>query len=199
MTHKQMGSPRIEHWLKREQDPIEELLTEHGIMEGALEAVANEAKRLLNRQPVRMEIWGDVIDFFGNYVHLCHRKKEERVLFPALVRAGLASSSDSEQMQEEHRRAELMTLELVDGASEGDWEKIARISEVYLHLMRPHLETEERNFFLPLKDKVDPKWNADVKKEMHDLEKVVLGPYDRAHYLEVARRLCKNAGVAISF
>src|SRR5262245_33240489 len=194
-----MAPPRIEQWLKRDQDPIEELLTEHALMEGALEAISLEAKRLLNRQPVRMEIWGDVINFFGNYVHLCHRKKEERVLFPALVRAGLASASDAEAMQEEHRRAELMTLELVDGASEGDWEKIARIAEVYLHLMRPHLETEERNFFLPLKDKVDAKWNADVRKEMLELEKVVLGPYDRKHYLEVARRLCKNAGVTVSF
>jgi hemerythrin-like domain-containing protein len=102
-------------------------------------------------------------------------------------------------MQEEHRKAELMTLELVDGASEGDWEKIARISEVYLHLMRPHLEVEERQFFLPLRDKLDAKWNADVKAEMQALEKVVLGPYDRKHYLEVVRRLCKNAGVQTAF
>jgi hemerythrin-like domain-containing protein len=192
-------STRIEQWQRGEQDPIEELLTEHGLMDRALEAVAVEAKRLLTRQPVRMQIWGDVIDFFGNYVHLCHRKKEERVLFPALVRAGLASASETELMQEEHRKAELMTLELVDGASEGDWEKIARISELYLHLMRPHLETEERQFFLPLREKVDPKWNEETKKEMQALEKIVLGPYDRTHYLEVVRRLCKDVGVEITF
>lgn len=194
-----MAGQRIEQWIKREQDPVDELLTEHLLMDRALESVSVEAKRLLTRQPVRMQIWGDVIDFFGNYVHLCHRKKEERVFFPALVRAGLASASETEVMQEEHRRAELMTLELVDGASEGDWEKIGRISEVYLHLMRPHLETEERQFFLPLREKLDPQWMEDTKKEMHALEKIVLGPYDRQHYLDVVKRLCQNVGVPTTF
>ncbi len=164
-------------------------------MDRALEAVSLEAHRLLTRQPVRMEIWSDVIDFFGNYVHLCHRKKEERILFPALVRAGFVTSSQAEKMQDEHRRAELMTLELVDGASEGDWEKIGRIAEVYLHLMRPHLESEEKDFFLPLRDKMTPELSAEVSKEMLALEKIVLGDYDRAHYLGVLRRLCKTAGV----
>lgn len=164
-------------------------------MDRALEAVSLEAHRLLTRQPVRMEIWSDVIDFFGNYVHLCHRKKEERILFPALVRAGFVTSSQAETMQDEHRRAELMTLELVDGASEGDWEKIARISEVYLHLMRPHLSTEETDFFLPLRDKMSPELSKQVSEEMLALEKIVLGDYDRKHYLGVLRRLCKNAGV----
>jgi hypothetical protein len=34
---------------------------------------------------------------------------------------------------------------------------------------------------------------------MQALEKIVLGPYDRTHYLEVVRRLCKDVGVEITF
>jgi hypothetical protein len=34
---------------------------------------------------------------------------------------------------------------------------------------------------------------------MHALEKIVLGPYDRKHYLEVVKRLCKDVGVETNF
>jgi hemerythrin-like domain-containing protein len=179
-----------------ERHPIDELLAEHKRMRSTLLAMASEVKRLIHGQMLRMEFWADVVDFVGNFVHLVHRRKEEQVFFPTLIALGLITeNADAARVKEDHRRAETLTFELVDGIDEGDWEKVVRIAEMYIALISSHLELEERQYLQPLRDKIPEDALAELRKKMEAVEKPALGERNRQYYVDVMRRLCRMTGV----
>jgi hemerythrin-like domain-containing protein len=69
----------------------------------------------------------NAIDFLGNFVHVCHRVKEELIQFPAMARNGVISTNFTEVIEKEHKRAKGMMLSLCRSYEEGDWEGVLRI------------------------------------------------------------------------
>jgi hypothetical protein len=76
------------------QSAIDQVLADHFMMDVVLSVITREAHALAERRPLRTELWDDVVDFVGNYIHQVHRRKEEQALFPALAAAGLVHLSD---------------------------------------------------------------------------------------------------------
>ncbi len=178
------------------QHPVDELLAEHHIMDAALAAMERETRRLSVHHDLRPDAWQDVVDFMGNYVYQVHRRKEEQGLFIAYrvaVGDALDSTKTVDIIADEHSQATNMTIDLVNGVSEGDWEKVLRAAHRYLRVARDHLIREERDVFEAARGALGPAAVDALRVRFAELETFGLGERDRMYYLELARRMCARA------
>lgn len=182
--------------LPRAQTPINELRAEHHLMDKVLAAMEREARKLAVHGELRVDCWQDVVDFIGNYVHQCHRRKEEQGLFPvALQKVTATTMQPITVIAKEHEQAKQLTLDVCYGVGEGDWERVVRASHVYLRVAKEHIEREEEKVFTPLERVLFNDINKKIRAKFDAIEKEALGERDRAYYLEVARRLCERTGL----
>ncbi|MBK8013548.1 MAG: hemerythrin domain-containing protein [Deltaproteobacteria bacterium] len=171
------------------QSPEAELRSEHTLMRAVLASVETEAQRLARGASLRTEFWADVIDFIGNFVHLCHRAKEERCCFDTV--RDEASRAVLDALAKEHKKAEALTFELCGAIESGDWEQTLRLAHVYLHAMRGHMDREESDVFplLAARFLEAPASEEALRESFADVEEAVLPAGRRAHYVEISRRL----------
>lgn len=178
------------------QHVVSELRGEHHIMDAVLAAMEREARRLSVHGDLRPDFWDRVVDYVGNFTYLIHRRKEEQALFPVLRELqGLRDNASLATLMKEHESARDLTMALVDGVSEGDWEKVLRAAHMYLSVARDHLDREEWEVFEPLERLLDETRAEKLRAAFDDIEKDALGERDRQHYLDVARQLCLDAGL----
>lgn len=173
------------------QHPIDELLAEHQLTDAVMRALPREAARLAQQGVLDLEFWRAVVDFIGNYIHLCHRRKEEHALVPMLIKLGVdVPTPDVERLRLEHHHAEAFTHELIDAVSEGDWEKVRRVAQLYSSLMREHLAFEEATLLAAARPALTEPATAALRRDFDAIEARALGERNRRFYLDVARRLC---------
>ena len=179
----------------RRQPPGEVLQGEHYLMESVLRSMEAELEHMLAGASLRTDFWGDVIDFNGNFVHLCHRVKEEDHLIPALVECQLIDADQHEGIQREHDRAKDLTLAIRDGVEEGDWEKVLRLVALYSQFLRPHMRREEDEAFLLAATELPPEVSDEIRARFDRVDAAALGASGRVGYVDLARRLTALAGV----
>ncbi len=178
------------------QDVVAELRAEHHIMDAVLAAMEREARRLSVHGDLRPDFWDRVVDYVGNFTYQIHRRKEEEALFPVLKELqGLKDKAALATLMKEHEQSRDLTMALIDGVSEGDWEKVLRAAHLYLRVARDHLDREEWEVFEPLERLVDPERARALREAFTEIEKDALGDRNRQHYLDVARQLCLDAGL----
>lgn len=181
------------------QRPFEELLAEHFLMATVITAMEREAEQMLRGGSLRLAFWRDLVDFNGNFVHLCHRVKEEQQLLPALREHGLLDAQQHDAVHHEHASAKRLTLDLCDGVSTGDWERALRLVSIYAHILRPHMRREEAGAFASAAHALPAAGEAKLRSGFTEVQKAALARGGRRHYVEVARRLAATAGLAVDF
>lgn len=173
-----------------EQDPIQQLLAEHHLINIVVSTLEVEGGRLAHREPLRVDFWADIVDFIGNFVHLCHRRKEEQHCFPALYKGAVASGNLVVEVSKEHKKLEELTLELCSAVENADWESVLRFTPLYSRLMKRHLQREEELMFAHAETELSGEVLETMQSGFRDADQQGLRGLGRKHYLEVARRLC---------
>ncbi|MHC5064383.1 MAG: hemerythrin domain-containing protein [Planctomycetota bacterium] len=184
---------------REDQPPAEELLGEHHLMNLVTNAMEAEALRLQQGEEMRTEFWAEVVDFIGNFVHVCHRQKEEEVFYPAVLRGGIIEKRRSDALEHEHENAKKLTLGICEGVEMGDWERVLRLVTMYVHFMRHHMRSEEQELMQPFMGELEDNLSGKLLGAFREVEVKALDGRDRQHYLGVARRLCETAGVPHGF
>ncbi len=165
-------------------------------MDAVLAAVEREARRLSVRGELRPDVWERVVDFTGNFVHQVHRRKEEDGIFPEVIKGGAVGDlAPVEEIAQEHRSSRQLTIDLLEGVSDGDWEKVLRAAHVYLRVARDHLPREEKSVFLPSRGNLSLEVRDRLRRRFDALEKEALGDRNRKYYLDLARQLCRESGL----
>ena len=118
-------------------------------------------------------------------------------LFPLLNIAGLLDERQTQSLKKEHRAAVRLILELCDGVSEGDWEKVLRLSSQMLHFMLSHMQEEEAALLGPANPGLSPERVASLAGSFRELESRALDERGRAHYVALVGRLCQVTGIEI--
>ncbi len=180
---------------ERQQSPFGELLAEHHVMSIVLAAMEAEAQRMLRGGSLRREFWSDVVDFNGNFVHLCHRVKEEEHLIPALVKHGLLDDEQDNAVRHEHQSARKLTMDIIDGVGEGDWERVLRVVSIYVHILRPHMRREETGLFAAAVQGLPAAVDQQLRVAFDAVDASALAGRGRSHYVDIARRLAQATGV----
>jgi len=93
------------------------LMEEHRVIEGVLTSLETAAKRLSTGQAVAAGIFLKAADFIKGFADGCHHRKEEGVLFPALVANGMPKDSGPVAvMLAEHEEGRRLTRAMREGA-----------------------------------------------------------------------------------
>lgn len=147
--------------------PTDVLRDEHRIILGALDVLDAAAERLANGGALPDGWWPEAIEWLRAFADRNHHAKEERSLFPAMVKAGVPSEGGPiGVMLEEHTQGRALVQAM---AAAGPAERPA-VARRYIRLLRDHIEKENGVLF-PLADSIlDEQAQQAVGREFESAE-----------------------------
>ena len=177
------------------------LMQEHEVILRVIGALEIETGRLAAGQEVRPGFFLDAADFIKGFADGCHHKKEEGVLFEAMVGAGLPRQGGPiPVMLAEHEQGRAFTRGMRDAANRlaaGDASARAEVvinARGYAALLRQHIQ-KENGILFPLADQVIPvAQQAQVADDFERVEHEETGAGVHEKYLALAEALEREAG-----
>ena len=181
----------------------EELMTEHRAIERMLAVLEAAAHRLEDDQPVRPDLFREVVDFVRNFADRCHHGKEEDNLFPRMEAAGVPRvGGPLGVMLDEHDQGREYVgaiADAVDGYDRGDASAARVIVENargFVGLLREHIWKEEEVLF-PMADRaLSPDVQRELEEKFQQFEATVMGPGVHERYHRLLEKLEGELGLA---
>ena len=138
------------------------LMEEHRVIERVLVSLELAAKNLSSGRAVPADFFLKAADFIKGFADGCHHKKEEGVLFVALVANGMSKEAGPVAvMLAEHEEGRRLTRAMREGAERmqgGDQNAISQVTQNalgYVALLRQHIQKEDHILF-PMADRLIP-------------------------------------------
>lgn len=129
-------------------DPIQVLMDEHRVIEKVLNAL--EAAADLE---VPAEFYERALEFCASYADACHHAKEEDRLFPLLEERGIPREQGPVGvMCAEHVQGREYIRQMREAAAAGDYDRVRRVSLLYVGLLRDHIHKEDNVLFAMARD-----------------------------------------------
>lgn len=153
-------------------DATDILMNEHRVIERVLDALEAATDALERGVAVRPGFFLDSADFIAGFADGCHHRKEEGVLFEAIVAAGMPlSDGPIGMMLEEHEQGRRFTRGLRDGVKrwqDGDAEGqriLSTNARGYVALLRDHIQKEDDVLFPMAERLISPSQEANVLRD----------------------------------
>src|SRR5512145_1493870 len=131
-------------------EAIETLMSEHRIIERAIDALTAFADETRRRTSDDKQELGRFVEFIRQFADGCHHGKEEDILFKAMVEAGFPSQGGPiAVMLHEHDVGRAFVKRLADLAAQAapwsaqDREALAEAAHGYANLLRQHIHKED--------------------------------------------------------
>ncbi len=138
------------------------LYDEHRVITRVLDALEAAAQELERGGAVRPEFFLEAADFISDFADGCHHRKEEGVLFGAMIDHGAPAHGGAiDMMREEHDQGRLFNRGMREGARElAKGDAMARGTVVknakgYVALLRDHIAKEDEMLF-PMAEELIP-------------------------------------------
>ena len=166
--------------------PVQDLKDEHEGITLMLDIMKKVATRLKNRQEVKKEHLGKIVEFLSNFADKCHHGKEEGILFPEVVK-NISNLAMVNELLGEHKTGRdyihgmAESLKYYDTGS-SDAYHIATNMEGYIYLLTEHIKKENNSLF-PIVDKQIPdKVQLHIEEQFETLEQDVIGEGKHEEY-----------------
>ncbi len=180
----------------------EVLRDEHCLIARAAACLDRVADEVLATDDLRVVVALDLLEFFEDFADGAHQEKEERHLFPALLRLGLAKHRVFELLDDhENEREALRSMwRNLEGAACGDplsLDDFVRFAVEYAADQRRHAD-KENHVLLPL---VEELMDADTERRVlagfREIDSK-LPRKTRAHYVALVQRAARRLGSQIA-
>ncbi len=134
---------------------IKDLLNDHEAILSALNIMDRMVARVENGQSEDIKDISGFIGFLKEFADKCHHGKEEGLLFPAMIGAGVPDKGGPiGVMLAEHTQGRKLIRELEESLVNGfDRVKLEHAAKDYASLLRNHIQKENMVLF-PMADKV---------------------------------------------
>ena len=149
------------------KSPTDILRDEHRVILVALTTLERGAERLAAGKALPGGWWDQTLEWLRAFADRNHHAKEEKSLFPAMVKAGVpAEDSPLSVMLEEHVQGRALIRAMT---SEDSGQRVSAAGR-YVQLLRDHIAKED-GFVFPLADSVlDDRAVAAVAREFEAVE-----------------------------
>jgi hemerythrin-like domain-containing protein len=174
------------------------LMEEHRVIERVLTALETAIPRLAPQGNVQAVFFITAAEFIKGFADGCHHKKEEGVLFQAMVENGLPSDSGPiSVMLSEHDQGRRYTRAMLEAAQrlaagdESAREAVLQNAAGYAALLREHIAKED-NILFPMANSVIPLAAQDrLADDFERIENEEAGAGVHEKYLALAESLEK--------
>ncbi len=172
------------------------LMEEHRAIERVMNALERATNRLTRGEDVYLRFFTGTTVFIKGFIDECHHKKEEVVLFPALVENGLSKEASPVTVMlaehEEGRRLAQGMRQSTERFQAGDLrmrEALVQNARAYISLLRQHIAKENKVLF-PIADKViPPDQQEHILSGFEAFERDATGELMHEKYYGLAERL----------
>jgi hemerythrin-like domain-containing protein len=172
--------------------PIEQLKAEHEGIKLMLKILDTVSNRLKSTKELNQEHFTKILEFIKIFIDKCHHGKEEDLLIPAMVKAGISRDADAitfTLMEHEEGRGYVKNMgQSFDKLKSGDIrasEKIMHNENNYSDLLVKHIDKEESVLY-PIADKVlSQAKQGELLEEFEKLEvdRIGLGKHEEFYKL----------------
>src|SRR5215831_17662951 len=173
-------------------DITHNLRHEHRVIERALRALDGMCVRIEVGDNVPHESIAELFGFLSNFGDSFHHGKEEKYLFPALLREGVAQRGGAtDALAREHDLERRLIIELgraVESYGQNKPESRAafvKTARQYVDLMVDHFQKEDRALFRLANDFLDESVKEDLGRKFREAE-AELGSGSRQKYEKMA-------------
>jgi hemerythrin-like domain-containing protein len=127
----------------------DQLAREHKEILRTLDVLRSAATAWRNDPLRTVEDCRALLDFLRTFTDRCHHAKEEKVLFPQLIEAGIAMDNGPlAVMLYEHEQGRLLIRDMQDALDDGHPMDFALLVSRYAQLLQNHIEKEESILFV---------------------------------------------------
>ena len=128
---------------------IADLQNEHEAILSAIQIMGSMVAAMETTASVDTRDIGDFIGFLKEFADKCHHGKEEGLLFPAMIKAGVPEKGGPiALMLAEHAQGRKLILEMEESISpDVDLMKLVQAEKDYAHLLRNHIQKENWGVF----------------------------------------------------
>ncbi len=166
---------------------IDDLRNEHMAILSALQTLDAITARLDRKQPVDPRDIRDFIGFLKEFADKCHHGKEEGILFPALVKAGIPEQGGPVGvMLAEHTKGRDLIIQMEASLSgTPDYEAFSETAAQYAELLTAHIGKENNVLFPSAERVLQPKQLEQMYDafEKHEEEVIGAGRHEQLHAL----------------
>jgi hemerythrin-like domain-containing protein len=175
------------------------LIEEHVVIGRVLTSLEVATRRLEGGKTIRPGFFIEAADFLKGFADGCHHKKEENVLFVALMAHGLPRQGGPVQVMlaehEQGRRTVAQMREaaqLWDGGDQSARAEVISAATNYVTLLRNHIY-KENNILFPMADQVIPASEQDqIVQDFEYVEHEETGEGVHEKYLAMPEMLEKE-------
>jgi len=176
------------------------LMNEHRVIERVLDALETAASALERGDAVRAGFFLEAADFIAGFADGCHHRKEEGVLFGAMIAAGMPQEGGPiAVMLMEHEQGRKFTRGLRDGVNK--WEAgddaarrtIVSNARGYVTLLRDHIMKEDEMLFPMADELIAPEQEAQVLRDYARVAEAASCDLSTGRYIALAARLEEEA------
>ncbi|MEW6586413.1 MAG: hemerythrin domain-containing protein [Nitrospirota bacterium] len=138
--------------------PIGPLMIEHRLIERMIKVMERELLRIEDTGKGDPGAVDTLVDFFTTYADRCHHGKEEDILFRDLRKKSISAEHEKimNDLIADHEFGRTTTKKMADAnvaCAGGDEKSVSIVIDCMkslLGLYPPHIEKEDRHFFLPV-------------------------------------------------
>ncbi|MEK7239261.1 MAG: hemerythrin domain-containing protein [Gemmatimonadota bacterium] len=171
---------------------IEVLMQEHRVIERVLDALERAVSQLDRSVAVRPGFFLEAADFMAGFADGCHHRKEEGVLFGAMIDSGAPREGGAiDMMLDEHEQGRAFTramreaarrLEAGDAAAR---RQVVSSARGYVALLRDHIAKEDEMLFPMADGLLSAQRHDDVMRGFEQIERedADAGAHERFHAL----------------
>ena len=175
---------------------IDILMNEHRVIERVLDALDIATQALDRGAQVRPEFFLESADFIAGFADGCHHRKEEGVLFEAMIAAGMPPHGGPiAVMLAEHEQGRRFTRGIRDGVKkwqDGDADGrriLATNARGYIALLRDHIMKEDDVLFPMAAQMLGPGQEAQVLRDYARVAEAASCDLSTGRYIALAERL----------
>lgn len=176
--------------------PVDALIGEHEVILAVLEALEKDANALRTKGTWSRDAWLRYPDFLRNFADRCHHGKEEDVLFPRLVALGIPDQGGPiGVMKQQHGEGRELVTRLANAIDTGATAGAVTAALAFVGLLRDHI-AKENGVLFPIGKQVLGAADVElVAQGFARAEREIMGEGTHCRYLELAVRICADAGV----
>lgn len=152
------------------QHPLSVLMAEHAVILGVLDSMERECLDLAAGKELRQAFWRRALAFHSDFADGLHHDREEKLLFPALERAGLGSNGPTAMLRQEHERGRAWRQRLGSAINTGDALRVQAASAGFIDFQRQHIQKENLILFPLARQLLSPEVAAELRLAFQSLE-----------------------------